>query len=366
MKSKLLIIGEAHGSNEAKIGRGFVGATGSELFKLLDEAGVIKLTSEDYSYISKYWQTEDPTHLDMVWNMHPELYRTNVFNLHPPSNKIEAFCGTKAGGIAGYPALVKGKYVRSEFLPELDRLGSEIIDVNPNLILALGNTAMWAILGRTTISKLRGTTSYSTHTVSDYKVLPTYHPAAIFRQWELRPTLVIDLMKAAREQEFPEIRRPKREVWIEPTLEDIDEFDRRYIQNAERLAVDIETSGSVITCIGFAPSRSLAIVIPFTDERKLGKSYWPTHAHEHSAWKAVRTILERPKPDKVLQNGIYDLAFLWRAYGIRVYGFTEDCMLAHHALQPESLKSLGYLASLYCDLPAWKASHTAATIKRDA
>jgi len=338
MKNKLMIIGESWGVEEERERTAFVGSTGWELNKLLAEAGIHRA----------------------------DCYLTNVFNLHPPSNKIEAFCGTKAEGIAGYPALVKGKYVRAEFASELARLGGEILEVNPNLILALGNTAMWGVLGKTTISKLRGTTSTSSHTVAGYKVLPTYHPAAIFRQWELRPTLVIDLMKAAREQEFPEIRRPKREVWIEPTLEDIDEFDRRYLTSCQRVAVDIETAGHVITCIGFAPSKSLGIVIPFSHPRRLGNSYWPTQQHEYSAWKAVRAIRERKTLKKVCQNGMYDVAFLWRAYGIRTYGFEEDTMLLHHSLQPESLKGLGFLGSIYTDEGAWKQIRSKhETIKRD-
>lgn len=338
MKNKLLILGESWGEAEERERAAFVGVTGWELNRMLEEVGITRA----------------------------DCYLTNVFNRRPYRNQIIDFCGGKNEGIPGYPALVKGKYVRREFDPELVRLGDEIIDVNPNLILALGNTAMWAVLGRTTISKLRGTTSTSTHTVRDFKVLPTYHPAAIFRQYELRPTVIIDLMKAAREQEFPEIRRPKREVWIEPTLEDIDEFERKYIRPASRLAVDIETSGTAITCIGFAPSSRQAIVIPFTHDKKLGRSYWPSLEHELHAWKAVRAILECPKPSKVFQNGLYDIAFLWRAYGIKVYGAEEDTMLLHHALQPESLKGLGFLGSIYTDEGAWKQMRTKhETIKRD-
>jgi uracil-DNA glycosylase len=336
VKNKLFILGEAYGEAEERERTAFVGTTGWELNRLLDEAGIRRA----------------------------DCYLTNVFNRRPYRNQIIDFCGDKHGAIPGYPALVKGKYVRREFDSELDRLGSELLDIDPHLVLCLGNTAMWAMLGRTTISKLRGTTNISSHTVSGYKVLPTYHPAAIFRQFELRPTVVIDLMKAAREQEYPEIRRPKREIWIEPTLEDIDEFDKRYITHCSRLAVDIETAGSVITCIGFAPSERRAIVIPFTDPRKLGSSYWPTHAHEHSAWKAVSAILQRSTP-KVFQNGLYDIAFLWRAYGIKVYGADEDCMLLHHALQPESLKSLGFLGSIYANESAWKQMAKHETIKRD-
>lgn len=338
MKNKLLILGEAWGVEELRARSPFIGSSGWELNKLLAEAGIYRAN----------------------------CYLTNVFNLHPPGNRIEAFCGGKAEGINGYPALLTGKYVLREFTPELSRLGDEILDVDPHLILCLGNTAMWAMLGKTAISKLRGSTAPSTHTVSGYKILPTYHPAAILRQWELRPTVVADLMKAEREQHFPDIRRPKREVWIEPTLEDIDEFDRRHIQSATRLAVDIETSGNLITCIGFAPSKSLALVIPFSDNSKPGNSYWSTQAHEHSAWKAVREILERRRPPKVFQNGLYDIAFLWRAYGIRTYGVEDDTMLLHHALQPESLKGLGFLGSIYTDEGSWKQMRTKhETIKRD-
>lgn len=338
MKSKLMIIGEAWGEAEERERAAFQGATGWELNRMLEEVGIARADS----------------------------YLTNVFNLRPHRNRIEDFCGPKPDALIGYPALIKGKYVRKEFHSELERLGEELIEINPNLVLCLGNTAMWALLGKTTISKLRGTTSTSTHTASGYKVLPTYHPAAIFRQYELRPTVIMDLFKAVREQEYPEIRRPKREVWIEPTLEDIDEFDRKHIQSASRLAVDIETAGTAITCIGFAPKPGLALVIPFSHPKKLGGSYWSSLAHESNAWKAIRAILERPKPDKIFQNGLYDIAFLWRAYGIKVYGAEEDTLLLHHALQPESLKSLGFLGSIYTDEGSWKGMRTRTeTIKRD-
>jgi DNA polymerase I-like protein with 3'-5' exonuclease and polymerase domains len=172
-------------------------------------------------------------------------------------------------------------------------------------------------------------------------------------------------MKAARERDYPEIRRPKREIWIEPTLEDINEFDNRHIINAQRLAVDIETAGNQVTCIGFAPSERLAIVIPFLRSEKRGRNYWPDIETERAAWKIVRRILERSEPAKTFQNGLYDIAFLWRSMGIQVFGATEDTMLLHHALQPESLKSLGFLGSIYSDEGSWKHMRKTATIKAD-
>ena len=262
--------------------------------------------------------------------------------------------------------MIKSKYLKREFIYELERLGAELADVNPNLVIALGNTASWALLGRTAISKLRGTTFNSTHTAVGFKVLPTYHPAAVLRQYELRPTTIADLMKAKREAENPEIRRPRREIWIEPTLEDIYEFDRRYIATHGILSVDIETAGTAITCIGFATNSSCAIVIPFFDTRKKGRSYWPTQSSELKAWTFVRNVLGNPKIRKLFQNGLYDIAFLWRAYGIKVLGAEHDTMLLHHALQPESLKGLGFLGSIYTSEGSWKDMRKGkTTIKAD-
>ena len=363
--TKLVILGEAQGSNEARIGAGFVGASGVELLRQLDEAGILVLTAEDHDRISKFYNLGDPVQADMIWRMHPEVFRTNVIQRHPPGNKLEAFCGPRTEGIPGYGPLAKSKYLRAEFAPELERLGDELLEHDPNLILALGNTALWALCNQTGIASVRGTTMLTTHCVSGFKLLPTYHPAAVLRQWELRPTTIIDLLKARREMEYPEIRRPPREIWIEPTLTDLETFYAQHIVGARYLSVDIETSGTQITSISFAPSAGVSLVIPISDSRKSGRSYWPNRKSELIAWAFIRRVLASPKPPKIFQNGSYDMAFLWRGYGIPTYGAEHDTMLLHHALQPEALKGLGFLGSIYTDEGAWKRERKTETIKRD-
>lgn len=360
-----MIVGESYGEYEERINASFVGPSGVELLKMLDEAGVIELTFADRDYIKRWWDTSDPRHIDAVWALHPEIFRTNVFNLRPPKNNIEAFCGPRADGLADYPPLIKAKYVQGQFNIELEELGNEILEHDPNVILALGNTAMWALTGKTAISKIRGTTQPSTLTVSGYKVLGTYHPAAIMRQWELRPIVVADLIKAKRESAYGEIRRPKRSIWIEPSIEDIKTFFNAHVRKARITGVDVETSGAQITCIGFAPSNKLAIVIPFLDPRKLGRSYWPTKRVELEVWHLIKDVLEDVDIKKVFQNGLYDIAFIWRTTGIKVKGAVEDTMLLHHSLQPESLKSLGFMGSVYTDEGNWKVMRKVETIKRD-
>jgi uracil-DNA glycosylase len=362
----ILFIGEAMGENEAKISRGFVGVTGAALLQMLHDAGVIRFTPEDRSFLSKFYKSYDPWMLDAIWQLHPEIARTNVFQLHPPGNDLAFFCGPKAESIPGYPSLVKSGYVRKEFFHELDRLGDEILALDPNLLVCLGNTALWALCGHTGITKLRGTTCVSTHTISGYKLLLTYHPSAVTRQWELRPTTVADLSKINREKDHPDVRRPPCEIWTEPSLEDIREFISRYILGCPLLSVDIETSGSQITCIGFAPRQDLALVVPIHDTRQASGSYWPTADAELSCWQLIRSVLEDRTIPKLFQNGLYDIAFLLRSKGIRVRGARDDTMLLHHALQPESLKGLGYLGSIYTDHGPWKSERMKSdTIKRD-
>lgn len=371
----ICLLGEAPGEQEAKIGSSFVGASGVLLLQMLNDARVIQLTSDDRSLISKYYTTQDPNCTEAVWQMHPEVIRMNVFNQHPPKNDLSFFCGPREEAIDSHPALLKkkpeyrywrGGYVREEFSHELERLGDGLLEHDPNLVVCLGNTALWALAGVSGITKLRGTTRCSTHLVSGYKLLCTYHPAAVIRQFELRPTTIADLGKCRHENEFPEVRRPRCEIWIEPSIEDIERFTEDYIKGCEILSVDIETSGSQVTCIGFAPRADLALVIPIHDSRSKTGSYWPTAEAERRCWNCIRRILEDASIPKLFQNGTYDVAFLWRSYRIKTFGAAEDSMLLHHALQPESLKGLGYLGSIYTDFGPWKSEHRESTIKKDA
>jgi uracil-DNA glycosylase len=359
----IFLLAEARGESEARHNSTLVGASGVELLRMLAESGILTLSPVDRDLIDRYYRTSDSRPLIKLWNQHPEVHRTNVFNIHPPGNDLAHFQGPKANALPQYPPLklsgkstIKpgGNFIRAEFATELERLGDELIEHNPNVVVCLGNVALWALTGQCGISNIRGTTTTSTLTVAGFKVLPTYHPSAVLRNWDLRPVVIADLMKAKRESAYADIRRPQREIWIEPGLDDIREFVARYIRGCSLLSVDIETAGDRITCIGFAPSYDRCIVIPFDDERQRGGSYWSDQRSEKDCWEIVRDVLIEPKIPKLFQNGAYDIAFLWRSMRIPVYGAEHDTLLLHHALQPESLKSLGFLGSIYSDEGTWK------------
>jgi hypothetical protein len=302
-----------------------------------------------------------------------DCYSTTVFGSKLSEvGDIKELCGPKAEGIKGMPALIKGKYVNARYVNELARLYKEINSVNPNLIIALGATASWAILGSSGIRAIRGapcgTTAPGTAATGSvlhrtFKVLPTYHPAAVSRDWTLRPIVLSDLDKAKRYSTTPELVRPARQIWIEPTLEDLKVYEDEYINKAAMLSIDIETKGDQITCIGFAPDPTSAIVIPFFAEGYPKCNYWPSLADELTAWDYVNRWCNL-KPS-VFQNGLYDIHRLWRTYGITCRLAEDDTMLLHHALQPEMEKGLGFLGTIYTDEASWKFMSRMETLKKE-
>ena len=348
--TKALLVGEAYGEKEAEELHPFVGSSGLELAKMLYAAGLVSLPPDDSIGPPPPWD------MRVFWeSQRPNISLTNVVNERPSGNRFEAFCCKKAELPKGYnlSQVSQGAYLRPEYLPELERLRKEIVSLKPNVVITLGNPALWALCGKTGITKMRGAATESS-LVPGQKVLPTFHPAYIMRVWNDRVVSIQDFIKAKREAEYPEIRRPKRDLWIEPTLWEIGEFFIKYMGVVKLMAVDIETSPSrrIITCIGFSPFPEAAITIPFVDKRKPGYNYWPDAEQEAQAWQWVRRFLADPVP-KVFQNGMYDIQWLMDL-GFHIENCDEDTMLLHHALQPEMKKDLGFLGSIYTNEIAWK------------
>lgn len=333
VRKKIVLLGEAWGAEEARMGLPFVGSSGNELNRILEEAEIDR----------------------------SECYLTNVFNLQPqPTNDINNLGTIKTLSNVPMPEMSKGVYLQDQYFSEVQRLWKELADVQPNLVVALGNTALWALTGTYGIKALRGTVTEAVYGPTGLKIIPTYHPAAVLRDWSIRSIVVVDLMKAKRQAQFPEVRRPARQIWLEPSLRDIEFFYNQHVLKSKKLSIDIETGGpnySQITCIGFAPSPELAIVIPFVDLRKPGGSYWPTAHQEKLAWDLIRRMMQHADDveiEIVGQNFLYDTNWLWHKVGLSPRNFVRDTMLKHHAINPEMEKSLGFLGSIYTDEPAWK------------
>ena len=290
-----------------------------------------------------------------------DCYKANVFSRQPNANAL-ALYGTSQPSVVSRslgPLTVNPiTFLADEHLHELERVRGEIASVNPHVLIALGNTATWALGLGQGIAALRG----SVHTVTlpgmsrPLKVLPTYHPAAILRQWDLRVIALADLEKAHVESASPHFAFDNSELWINPTLDDLEEFDSRFMARTQTCACDIETKRGQITCISFAPSVDHSLAIPFWIEGPC-PNYWTTPADEHRAWGYVKRWMEDERLVKVFQNGLYDLQYLQAHCTPRAC--VADTMLQHHSLFSELQKGLGFLGSVYANVPSWKFMRTA-------
>lgn len=306
--TKIAFVGEAPSDDEVITGQPLVGPSGRVFNQILRSAG---LERADYLV-------------------------TNVYDEQAEDNDLTEFMKDEA--------LTKANF---------ERLESELRAASPNVIVPMGASALWAFTGHTAITPFRGTVAKATRIIPGAKLLPTFHPAFVMRQWKFLPIVVGDIIKAAAEAERgPKVVYPQRKLYIEPDLDDFRAFSDK-CKASDLLSVDIETGWGQITCIGFAPSAKEAMCVPFVDHRKPNQSYWATQAAEVEAWKITRDLLEHPVP-KLGQNFTYDAFWLLNKQGVRVRNYQHDTRLMHHALHPELPKDLAFLGGTYTDLGAWK------------
>ena len=318
---KHVLIGEAWGMEEEMEGRPFVGSSGRFLHAMLSQVGI------------------------------REFHLTNVFNLRPKSNDVKTLCTPRrTEGIPGKAPLVPGRnsptgkgalWVKGTYLGELKRLYNELELLQPECIVCLGATPLWALSNVTGIGAARGNPFFW----RGIRCYPTWHPAYILRVYNQKPVFLADLCKA---RDMAPI--PSRTVFVPETFRECEDWVRDHLLTADRLGCDIETRQKQITCIGFAPNIHEAITIPFWT--KEGDSYWEDLEEELEVWNLIRFILQIKKV--VGQNFTYDTSYLWKIYGMPPLHYEGDTMMQHHSLQPEMRKRLEFLASLYTETPSWK------------
>ncbi len=307
--AKIAFVGEAPSTEETIYGRPFVGPAGKVFNALLRQANLDR----------------------------DEYLITNAFDEQAPDNDLDAAGWFKDEG---------------RVAENVARLTEELDRVQPNVIVPMGGTALWMFNGQRMISKFRGSVSKADRLRAGAKLVPTYHPSAIQKDWRLLVLGVQDFVKAAAEAEIgPHVTYPKLELLIEPNLPDIMAFAEE-CKASPKLSVDIETGWGQIRSIAFAPTEARAMSIPFIDLRKPNKCYWPSARAELEVWKIVKDICESPNP-KLGQNFMYDIAWLFEKHGVAVRNYRYDTRLRHKVMYPELPADLANMGA-YTRLGTWK------------
>ena len=105
---------------------------------------------------------------------------------------------------------------KAEVATGKEQLLNLINELNPTLIIALGELSLWALTGEIGITKWRGSVLEMS---TGHKVVPTYSPEVVCRKWDWRFICVQDLRRAEKESEFPEVRIPPYDFIIRPSFE---------------------------------------------------------------------------------------------------------------------------------------------------
>lgn len=336
----LVVLGEAPGQDEEREGIPFIGAAGRTLTNAFLEAG---LDRNQWHILNTFLRRPPDNNLkDESWTLNKTEYKRLY------------------GHVPTTPALRK-RYLRPEHQWQIEELHRRLAELQPDLIVAMGGTALWALTGFDQITLHRG--NFFTSTFG--RAIATLHPAALLYQWSNMPLLWADLTKVRKwlAGELPEPE--KRKLWVNPDFREISNF-YNFLKRMPltEIGVDIETCPSIgqMTTISFGTTND-GICIPIwdrycTDPAK--QNYWPTVAEEREAWKWIKMFAELPNP-KVMQNGLYDSQYLLDApIEIRVRNWKHDTAIMQHAYQPELQKALGILSSLYLNEPSWKQMRTSA------
>jgi len=327
-----VIIGEAPGADEERLGLPFVGASGKEQGRMLNDAGW-----------EGRWQLVGGEKLFCPFG----LWYTNVYKVRPPENKL--FRLQEYG--------IPDELFRKAFIEELQTY-------KPSIIIATGNTSLGGLcpftLGKDSKARIgtyRGSLLKSPFLDWEHYVIPMFHPAFILREWSERPVGVFCLERAW--EEFAYLGKqgklqplPERNLKVQPPYEDLYHCLRSCLSPVKRrVSIDIELLGGArayTVAIATSPTEAFAFSIGEFD-------YSPDQLYE--IWMLLDEIL-RTCP-QIGQNYIgFDCVwfeYLGLSPDLRIFeSKVEDSMVLHHILWPELPHKLQFLTMQYTREPYYK------------
>lgn len=313
---KIIIVGEAPGPDENKLGMPFVGKSGQLLDELLEAAGV-DTTHVRWENIVRCWPQKDS-------------------KTRPPSKtEIEACI--------------------PYFYQVLERIleSNNITGQSSPLIVALGNTALEALTGKGAITRNRGIVmpllvpknlqdKYG-HLADKFNVLGTIHPSAVLRgQEHFRPKIVDDFRIAWMEVTGSIPDYAVDYEWISDRLvfsKWVDTVIARYESgDIIEIAADLETTG-----LNMYDSNSRIVAVALCADP--GKSIVLPIFHKDAPWlndsitidqiiQDIRRLLETVPV--VGWNYKFDLKWFWIKWRIKMKRIAFDGMLSHHWIYGET------------------------------
>lgn len=173
--SRIALVGEAPGKEEARLGHPFVGRSGQLLGEALKKAGI------------------DRTRCLVA----------NVFRSQPPGNKVDHFFSSRRAALASSEKLAEeygpfgSAWCLEKYAHDIRNLAEVLQKLAPRVIIGLGRTPLWALTGQNGLLAKVGQ-RLDCRLAPGIPVIPTYHPSFILRgNWNLQDQWVSQLLYAA-------------------------------------------------------------------------------------------------------------------------------------------------------------------------
>lgn len=317
--AKLVIVGEKPGPVEVEQGIPMVGTSGRMIAEALSNAGMFM----------------------------DETYRTNVYKYYPPHGNI------KLAGTEGFPHVHEG----------VEEMWQEINEIRPNAILALGNMALYYLTGKSGINTFRGSILRAQR--GGYKVIPSIHPAALFKEKEeaggkggipyrMWHVIKLDIKKAVEESQTPDLDLPMQRIEHIRNSAQLYTYLNIYSDRKE-FALDTEARRSITTVVSIAANKRHAIAVPLLNVGSWAKKHVMAEHDIPEIWNMLDKFFRRPGMKFIWQNGKYDFEKLLRiGFKIPWENFHADTALMGHTVHPEFPQNLGFLGSIYTRRPYHK------------
>lgn len=330
--ARIMLVGEFYSDQEERLGEAVAGQSGLEFTKVLQSAGI----------------------------MRSECFVTALVHARPPFNDPKHWVDFKKKGAPHGHVPFRDRMVAPIVKQGYQQLMREIREVQPNIIVTLGNLSLWALTGALGALKWRGSQLYlrpegdlfGDELVPPTKLIPVPSPSLMQFQEEARVMMTHDLRRVARHSTYPGLyaNEPHWEFQVRPSLEQVlsclDSLMQRVSEGPTWIELDLETRAGHIACCGLSWSERDAISIPFMCVES-DDGYWNSEA-EGIIVHALYRLLTHPNCYTRGQNLLYDSQYTYRHWHF-IPNVKQDTMISHHTMFAGLPKALDFQASMYCD-----------------
>lgn len=225
-----------------------------------------------------------------------------------------------------------------------------IKEVNPKVIITLGNTVLKALTGKSGITNYRGEELFH----GNYLVIPTYSPGAVLRTPKYEVQFKADIMKASliasgnttqkyQYNYIPVINKESLKGLLN-SLELMKNTNKlKYISlDFETTTFDYWRPETKIMCMGICADGYNTYSIPMENPQS------PWRGQSLTIFKLLRPYLTDPNIPVVGNNWKYDQKWA-RAKGNTTVNFGPDNMLISYANDENSPHDLKYQADVHCN-----------------